>query len=230
MAGLKQKVKQNKLFIFAVNTVRRIFHCNVIKKKKGNLIKIDGLMKNAHIQVNGRDNQICIKHPKANEGLTIFINGRDNRLTVEENCVLKNLTVWIEDDKNEVIIERDTLICGETKLSCIEGRKIRIGSNSMFSSGIEVRTGDSHSILNEQGKRINPSADVMIGEHVWVGQGVTILKGVSIAPNSILATKAVVTKPFTQEGVVLAGNPAKIVKENINWDVARLPMEALCNE
>ena len=151
-------------------------------------------------------------------------------MLVHPNCVLKNLHIWIEDDDNEVVIEHDTLICGATKLSCIEGSRIRIGKNSMFSSGIEIRTGDSHSILNESGKRVNPSKDVNIDDHVWVGEGVTVLKGVSVAKNTILATKAVVTKSFEEEGIVLAGNPAKKVKEHINWDVARLPIEEGENE
>ena len=122
------------------------------------------------------------------------------------------------------------MICGNTRLSCIEGRKITIGERCMFSDCIEIRTGDSHSILNEQGHRINPSRDVTIGQHVWVGQGVTILKGVYIHQDSILGTKAVVVKSTTNGGVVIAGNPAKIVKENVNWDVARLPIGENFNE
>ena len=230
MAGLKSKLKHNKFLISIVMLFRRLFRNNVIKKNRGNLIKIDGLMSGARIDVNGRGNSIRIKNPKTNVGLFIYVNGIENQVLVEDNCVLKNLHVWIEDDHNEILIEKDTLICGETKLSCIEGRKIHIGERCMFSDGIDVRTGDSHSILNKEGKRINPSADVCIGDHVWVGHGVTILKGVSIVQNSILGTRAVVTKSFEEEGVVIAGNPARKIKENINWDVARLPIEEGQNE
>ena len=229
MVSLKEKIKRNRLVIFVIMTIRRLFRKNIIKKARYNRLKIDGLMCGARICINGKENNILIKNPQTNTGLHIFINGNHNCLIIEEGCVLKNLTVWIEDDANEVRIGKNTLICGETKLSCIEGCKIHIGERCMFSDEIDVRTGDSHSILNEKGKRINPSADVCIGDHVWVGHGVTVLKGVSIAKNSILGTKAVVTKSFDEEGVVLAGNPAKIVKENINWDVARLPMEEACN-
>lgn len=229
MVSLKEKIKRNRLVIFVIMTIRRLFRKNIIKKARDNRLQIDGLMCGARICINGKENNILIKNPKTNTGLHIFINGNHNCLIIEENCVLKNLAVWIEDDANEVCIGKNTLICGDSKLSCIEGSKITIGKDCMFSDGIEVRTGDSHSILSKEGKRINASKSVVIGEHVWIGQGVTILKGVSIAKNSILGTKAVVTKSFDEEGVVLAGNPAKIVKENINWDVARLPMEEACN-
>lgn len=230
MAGFKSKLKHNKFIVAIVMLFRKIFRNNIIKKGKGNRIEIDGLMKGARIRINGKGNEVSIKNPKANERLKIFINGNNNRIIIEQCCILKDLTVWIEDNRNEVLIGKDTLICGNTRLSCIEGQKITIGERCMFSDGIEVRTGDSHSILNEQGKRTNPSDDVIIDDHVWVGQDVTILKGVRIAQNSILATKAVITKAFEQKGVLLAGNPAKIVKEHINWDVARLPVEEHCDE
>ena len=225
MSGLKSRLKRNKFFIATVMLLRTIVKNNTFQVKKGNTVKIDGLMSGARICVNGQENSITVKNPKTNAGLRIFVNGNKNRVTIEENCVLKNLDIWIEDDNNQIIIEKDTLICGETKLSCIEGSKIHIGEGSMFSSAIDVRTGDSHSILNKEGRRINPSADVCIGKHVWIGYGVTLLKGVSVAENSILGTRAVVTKSFDEAGIVLVGNPARKVKENINWDYQRIPVD-----
>lgn len=56
------------------------------------------------------------------------------------------------------------------------------------------------------------SAPVVIEDNVWIGQYVTILKGVTIGKGSIIGTKAVVTKdvpPYT----IVAGNPAKVVKK-----------------
>ena len=230
MVRLKSQLKKNKFVVSIVMLLRRLFRNNIIKRKRGNTVKIDGLMSGARICVNGRGNSVRMKNPRANIGLSIYINGRNNKVIVQDNCILKNLYIWIEDDYNEVIIGKDTLICGATKLSCIEGRKICIGERCMFSSGIDLRTGDSHSILDEKGKRINPSADICIGDHVWVGEGVTVLKGVSISRNSILGTKAVVTKSFEEEGIVIAGIPAHKIKGNINWDVARLPIEEGQNE
>ena len=91
-----------------------------------------------------------------------------------------------------------------------------------ISSEIVIRTGDSHSVLNESGERINPAKDVVIGNHVWIGHRVLITKGVSIPENSIVGTGAILTKAIDKCGVVIAGVPAKIVKENINWNSKRL--------
>lgn len=222
MSSLKRKIKNSKFFVFLIMSFRRLFRFNVIKGKKHNNVKIYGLYKGAELNIRGRNNTIRIINPKANNNLKIMINGNNNKIFVDENCVLRDLNVWIEDDGNSVLIEKDTLICGKTKLSLIEGTSIVIGENSMFSDEIDLRTGDSHSIVNENGDRINPSKNIKIGKHCWVGHGATILKGVILPNNSIVATKAVVTKPFDNEGVILAGNPAKIVKENIDWKFERI--------
>lgn len=97
-----------------------------------------------------------------------------------------------------------------------------VGNDCLFSSEIVIRTGDSHSILNETGTRINPAKDVVIGNHVWVGHRALITKGVSIPENCVVGTGAVVTKPIDKSGTVIAGVPAKIIKENINWCGERL--------
>lgn len=129
---------------------------------------------------------------------------------------------WIEDDGNEITIGENTSIYGNTHLACIEGTKITIGNNCLFSSEIVFRTGDSHSILNLKGERINQSKNITIKDHVWIGNGVAVNKGVVIAENTIVGTKSVVTKAFDDQNVSIAGNPARIIKKNVNWDIDRI--------
>jgi acetyltransferase-like isoleucine patch superfamily enzyme len=100
---------------------------------------------------------------------------------------------------------------------------ITIGADCMFAYDIDVRTGDSHSILDAQtGKRINYAKNVIIGDHVWVASHCSILKGAELKKNSIVATRSVVTKAFDKEGIVVAGSPAVVVKENITWSRKRI--------
>ncbi|HEY5893168.1 MAG TPA: acyltransferase [Chthoniobacterales bacterium] len=63
---------------------------------------------------------------------------------------------------------------------------------------------------------------VHIGNNVWIGMNATILKGVTIGDNAIVAAGAVVTKDVPANTVV-AGNPAKIVKE-LKADEALTPI------
>jgi maltose O-acetyltransferase len=55
-------------------------------------------------------------------------------------------------------------------------------------------------------------APVVIGDNVWIGHDVSIMKGVTIGDNAILASGSVVTKDVSAN-VIVAGNPASMVKE-----------------
>ena len=54
--------------------------------------------------------------------------------------------------------------------------------------------------------------DVIFGKSVWIGSNATILPGVTIGDNSVVAAGAVVTKDVP-ENTVVAGVPAKVVKK-----------------
>ena len=55
---------------------------------------------------------------------------------------------------------------------------------------------------------------VTIGDNVWLGGRSVITPGVTIGNNVVVAAGAVVVKDVP-DNVVVGGNPAKIIKENI---------------
>ena len=59
------------------------------------------------------------------------------------------------------------------------------------------------------------SSPIIIGENVWIGSNVRICKGVTIGDNSVIAACSVVTKDVPANAIA-AGNPAKIVKTDID--------------
>ena len=104
----------------------------------------------------------------------------------------------------------------------MEGTSVIMGDNCLGSANIEIRSGDSHSIFNYQNERINRSRDIEIGKHVWIGQGVFILKGSRIPDNCVVGASSVITKEFSDNNCIIAGNPAKVVKREIIWDGNRI--------
>lgn len=60
-------------------------------------------------------------------------------------------------------------------------------------------------------RQLRSKGEVKIGNNVWIGDKATILAGVTIGDNVIVAANAVVTKSVANNCVV-AGVPAKIVK------------------
>jgi acetyltransferase-like isoleucine patch superfamily enzyme len=104
-----------------------------------------------------------------------------------------------------------------------EAASIDIGKDCMLSTEIIIRTGDKHSILDmHTGERINPARDVCIGDRVWIGRCVQILKGTVLHPETVVGACSVVSKAFAEGNCVVAGVPAKIVKRGIRWDRERL--------
>lgn len=93
------------------------------------------------------------------------------------------------------------------------GDKIEIGDDCTIGRDVVIRSFDGHTIVEPNYKVSKP---IKIGNHVWIGQGATILKGVEIGDGAVIASCAVVTKDVTAVSVV-GGNPAKLIKENVEW-------------
>jgi len=87
---------------------------------------------------------------------------------------------------------------------------IHIGSSSLLGMNVTIAT-LNHGFSKET-RNITYSAPVNIGENVWIGSSATILPGVTIGDNSIVAAGAVVTKDVP-ENTVVAGVPAQIIKK-----------------
>ena len=198
---------------------------NTYKIAKGNNFINHGILKNCSIVVRGTGNTIKIESLCRLIHTKITISGNNNKIIIGSDSLIIDGELYMEDDLGCIEIGENTNICGKTHLAVIEGRKIIIGRDCLFSSSVIIRTGDSHSILDSKGNRINPSKSVYIGNHVWVGNQVTILKGVSIKNDSIVGTGALVTKEIPTTNVIIGGIPAKIVKENISWCGERISID-----
>lgn len=94
---------------------------------------------------------------------------------------------------------------------------IEIGADCLFSYQVTLRNHDTHHIFDrDTGKRINYPGNIKIGNHVWIGYGATLLGNASIGDNSIVGSMAVTSSSFPNE-VVIAGNPARIIREHVCW-------------
>lgn len=97
-------------------------------------------------------------------------------------------------------------------VSVIACKKISIGSNLLCGANVRISDSDGHSINPDKRNLNGEPKEIVIGNNVWIGTNVVILKGVHIGDNSVIGTSSVVNKSIP-ENVVAAGIPAAKVKE-----------------
>jgi acetyltransferase-like isoleucine patch superfamily enzyme len=113
---------------------------------------------------------------------------------------------------------------GPSSLFVYNKMAIQIGNDCMFAGKVSFLAGDGHAIFNiKTGERIN-SADklsgdrnkLIIGNHVWLGVGVTVLNGADIGEGSIVGAGAIIKKKIPNN-CIFVGNPGRIVRKDVAW-------------
>ena len=214
---IKRFIRDNESLMMLLSMIYRLFGFNHIKGRKGLKVQVTGVFsRKVKIINHGNNNVVVVGKGGRLNNCKIEIFGDGNKVQFDEDCVGNEVDIWISDGSS-IEIGRNTHFTGEIHIACTEGKKIRIGERCLFSNEVVFRTGDSHSILNSEGVRINPAADILLGNHVWIGQQVVVLKGAIIGDESIIGTRSLVTGKQFENHAVLAGSPAQTVKRNVTW-------------
>lgn len=114
--------------------------------------------------------------------------------------------------KSGMLIGSNCTIC--CNIMTTEPYLIKIGDNVTIAGNVSFITHD-----NSISKIIPEKSDlfgyIKIGNNCFIGANSTIMYGISLANNIIVASGSVVTKSFNEERVVIGGNPARIIG---SWD------------
>lgn len=147
---------------------------------------------------------------------TLSFNGNNSLMIIGKSKCNATIRVNVWND-NTFFLGRNYSLNGAARFILSEQKNLFIGDDNMFSSGVVVRLADSHLIYDgTTRKRTNPTKSVYLGDHIWIGQDVMILKGVEVGTGLILGTKSLVTKSFPSN-VSAAGSPARVVWKNVFW-------------
>ncbi len=153
------------------------------------------------------------------------LSGNPQLINVGENSVIRGqLFVFAHSGKIE--LGKDCYVGEGTRIW--SAASIGIGNRVFISHNVNIHDTNSHSIdpiprynhflvIMSTGHPTTNDFDIqsesiLIEDDVWIGFNSTILKGVKIGKGSIVAACSVVTKNVP-EFVIVAGNPAKVVKE-----------------
>lgn len=201
---------------------------------------IDNGKNNKFIVLDDAENVI---NTNSHKNLQIIFNGDNNVVTIHSSTIFRiPISLTLESQNNIYFGKRCGLTIDITsplknvdfhignnvysngtsfQLHDESGLKVHIGDNTMFSFDTIIRPSDGHTIYEKDSRKIlNYPKAICIGKHCWIGMRAMILKGANIPSDSIIAAGAIVTENSSQKdtGGIFAGIPAKLIKENVNWD------------
>lgn len=108
-------------------------------------------------------------------------------------------------------------ISGTSTIVCTEN--ISFGDNVQLSWNSLIMDSDAHSIIDSIDTLQQKTLPVIIGSHVWIAANVTILKGVYIANNCVVAGNSLLNKKYDTDNALIAGVPARIIKHIKTWRI-----------
>lgn len=175
-------------------------------------------------------------------GLDIFFRGSGNKVYLNDLVTFKD-SVFLLGDSCYINIEKShwsglivnnrshsggVLYIGENcigggglKIDILGNNKCFISKNVIFSDQVYISCSDGFSILDNQGRLLNPNKNVFIGESSRIGARVIINKGSEIGDFNIVAPGSLVTHETpSMAKVILAGNPATLKEKGINWKIS----------
>lgn len=89
---------------------------------------------------------------------------------------------------------------------------ITIGDNCMFGPDVKLYTATHPLDPTERNSGLEYAKPITIGDNVWIGGNSTVVPGVNVGNNVVIAAGSVVTKDVP-DNVVFGGNPGKILKQ-----------------
>lgn len=182
-------------------------------------------MSNKEKMLNGEyyiswDEELTLEREKAKDLLFEFNNTRPS-LRAERETIIRNMfggvgkNCWIESpfncDFGYNITVGDNFYTN-TNCCILDCAKVTIGNNVWIGPNVGIYTPNHAFDSKERSDGYEKSLPIVIGDNVWIGGGVNIIGGVRIGENSIIGSGSVVTKDIPA-GVIVAGNPAKIIRE-----------------
>ena len=155
------------------------------------------------------------KTPEISTSATSFIFQNNSTIEFGQRVVFGGGVLLLVKPKAFLSIGDNTYITSDTHIESVN--TIKIGNDCAISWGVTIIDDDHHTIKYDSKLKNKTTGSVLIGNKVWIGCNVTILKNTIIGNNCVIAAGSVVKGQFP-DNVLIGGNPARIIKENVSWE------------
>ena len=194
------------------------------KKYQNNLLNISlADCRKCTFDFRGNDNVIDVGECSVLRNVHFVISGDGNRIELGKVCGVYNVTFSIEGN-NQVIHMGDNYNSWAddslVRIGAGDGANIFVGNDCMIAPGSILRSTDQHSIIKcDTKEKINNPKDIVLGDHVWLAAGVTVLKGTKIGKGTIIGANSMLSNTEIEDNCLAVGNPVRVVKKNVTWQM-----------
>jgi len=136
-------------------------------------------------------------------------------ISISEGVTIREGVAIHTQGSGTISIGRNTVINESSSFKTSGRSSIYIGEDCAISWNCHAVSNDFH-VIQYNNEDAPFEKDILIGNHVWIGMGVLILKGTIIGDQSVVAAGSVLTKAYPPN-TLIAGNPGQVVKTNVTW-------------
>jgi galactoside O-acetyltransferase len=156
-----------------------------------------------------RTGNISFQHPVSFSGKGTLFLGKNVTFGFWQAGSRRNpIVIQPRESGSEIVIGDDTFVVNGCEFFALAS--VRIGANCLIGSRCTIMDSDFHDIDPDRRNSQGITAPVIVEDNVWFGSDVTVLKGVRIGRDPVLAAHCVVVKSVPP-GSIVAGNPMRIV-------------------
>ena len=153
-------------------------------------------------------------HPGARIGSGVKLGGPGTYELARGSHIQKGARIWVGQGAT-LTLERGSAIGPRSTVNVESG--LSIGAGTRISWQVQLMDTDFHRITRPDGAVPSHTAPIRLGNHVLVGTGAIILKGVTIGDGAVIAAGSVITRDV-DAGDIVAGNPARPLGVAANWE------------
>lgn len=183
------------------------------------------------VQSGGRDNVLFFDNMRWGGSCyaTIRMLGSDNVMLFNEiaDAYVSLPDIYLRSSGQFVFWGRGASAVGMSMEIEGDGQGVVIGDDALISAGVWIRNHDMHAMhdLRTGAMLSRPPVDTVLERHVWLGQDAMLLGTERIGMGSIVGTRSLV-KGTVPPRVVVAGTPARVIREGISWGRSNAGMTA----
>ncbi|MDR2030436.1 MAG: hypothetical protein LBP65_03160 [Puniceicoccales bacterium] len=172
------------------------------------------------ISMTGQNCTVRLELPIDAVASKLVLHGWNTFVKIGSGALLKHANIVCEGgNRSSIAIGRNVHAYYALTIT-VANSSCRIGNNCMIASNVILRATDCHPVFyRKTGAIANfQKRHLEVGDHCWLCSCAILTKNAKIPNDTIVGSMAVVTREFSEEHTILAGNPATVVKTGVTWE------------